>query len=374
MISSKGIREVAYLDCPGGGQVIVDGGRVYIGHMEAPHGTSIVDVRDPRNPRTLSSIPMVEGLHSHKVRASSNIMIVNREVVDPALIGKAQGGLIVYDVSNPSRPREIAQWHCGGRGVHRFTFDGRFAYISPEMEGYVGNIVMILDFADPANPVEVGRWWMEGQWLAGGEIPDWEGRAHRCHHPIRQGNKLYVSYWHGGFVILDISDMARPRKIGGLDWSPPYPWPTHSTVPVPFTINGRSWMVAADEDVHPLRPDMAPEMAAFMWMVDITEPEYPMPVGSFQIDGLNGKPNAGKVGCHQPIEDIRSTEVPAAWFENGLRVVDISNPHRLTEVAHYIPDVPSGAARVSSNDVFVDDRGLIYLIDRTRGLWILERE
>jgi hypothetical protein len=28
---------------------------------------------------------------------------------------------------------------------------------------------------------------------------------------------------------------------------------------------------------------------------------------------------------------------------------------------------------VSSNDVFVDDRGLIYLIDRGRGLSILER-
>jgi hypothetical protein len=28
---------------------------------------------------------------------------------------------------------------------------------------------------------------------------------------------------------------------------------------------------------------------------------------------------------------------------------------------------------VCSNDVFVDDRGLIYLIDRGRGLHILER-
>jgi hypothetical protein len=35
--------------------------------------------------------------------------------------------------------------------------------------------------------------------------------------------------------------------------------------------------------------------------------------------------------------------------------------------------VPAGAQRVCSNDVYVDRRGLIYLIDRNRGLSILER-
>jgi hypothetical protein len=38
-----------------------------------------------------------------------------------------------------------------------------------------------------------------------------------------------------------------------------------------------------------------------------------------------------------------------------------------------MPDVPQGSERVSSNDVTVDDRGLIYLLDRLRGLTIIER-
>jgi len=49
------------------------------------------------------------------------------------------------------------------------------------------------------------------------------------------------------------------------------------------------------------------------------------------------------------------------------------NPHRPEEVAHYIPDLPPGSKRVSSNDVTVDDNGLIYLLDRHRGMHILER-
>jgi hypothetical protein len=42
-------------------------------------------------------------------------------------------------------------------------------------------------------------------------------------------------------------------------------------------------------------------------------------------------------------------------------------------VGHFVPPVPEGASRVCSNDVCVDDRGLMYLVDRGRGVHILER-
>ena len=45
----------------------------------------------------------------------------------------------------------------------------------------------------------------------------------------------------------------------------------------------------------------------------------------------------------------------------------------LRESAHYIPDPLPGSNRVSSNDVFQGDRGLVYLIDRLGGLSIVER-
>jgi hypothetical protein len=51
------------------------------------------------------------------------------------------------------------------------------------MDGYVGDIVMILDVKDPSHPEEVGRWWLPGQWTEGGEAPMWKETDHRCHHP-----------------------------------------------------------------------------------------------------------------------------------------------------------------------------------------------
>jgi len=376
----KGVREVGYFDCDGGGQIVVDGNYAYIGHVDKTTGTTVVDVSDPKNPRQVANVPTAPSIHAHKVRVANGVMLVNRERAPrprgpaPTQEELAQPvGLGIYDVSDPTRPKEILLWRCAGNGVHRFTFDGRYAYISPEIDGYIGNIVMILDLKDPAKPQEVGRWWMPGQWAAGGEKPSWQGRAHRCHHPIRLGDRLYTSYWHGGCVILDIADMTKPKCVGAIDWSPPFPWPTHSCVPVQFPIAGRRWMLVADEDVLPLDPTLAPDMSAFMWMVDVTDETRPTPVGSFQVEGVEGKHNEWMTGCHQPIEDITTTEVPFAWFAQGLRIIDIGNPHTPREVASYMPDLPAGASRVCSNDVFRDHRGLIYVIDRIRGLNIIER-
>src|SRR5947207_1118676 len=150
-----------------------------------------------------------------------------------------------------------------------------------------GQVVVDGNTAFPAHPQEVGRWWMPGQWTAGGETPSWKGRAHRCHHPMRQGNRLYVSYWHGGFVILDIEDMAKPKMVSGLDWSPPFACPTHTALPLPFEIRGRRYLVVADEDVQRNETDVP----AFIWMVDITDERHPAPVGSFQVEGIEGKPH-----------------------------------------------------------------------------------
>jgi hypothetical protein len=368
MSSAKGVRQVGWFDCAGGGQIVVEKGIAYVAHMASPHGTSIVDVRDPKAPKLLAELGMPKGTHSHKVRVGNGIMVVNQEQAGEPAAGW-RGGFAVYDVADPAKPRPIARWETAGTGVHRYDFDGRYLYASPTVEGYVGNIVMIFDLKDPAKPEEVGRWWMPGQWIAGGEMPTWKGTAHRCHHPLRLGNRLYTSYWQGGFVILDIDDMSKPKFVSGLDWSPPFPCPTHSAVPVPFEINGRKILFVADEDVFHLFAGPP----AFVWLVDITFEERPVPFATFQVETLDGSPQPQATGCHQPVEKITGTEVPTAWFAQGLRIIDIGRLHAPREVAHFMPDPPPGSNRLSSNDVFVDERGLIYLIDRVRGFHILER-
>lgn len=365
-------RLISHIDCPGGGQVWFDNNILYVSHMRPPDGTSIYDVSDPLNPRLLARLQVPMGWHSHKVRVQDGLMLINYEKFREGA-PEFGGGLGIYDVSRPSEPRLISKWRSGGEGggVHRYDFDGRYAYLSPTAEGFVGNIVKIVDLKDPARPEEVGSWWIPGQNVAAGEEYLWDDYVKpRCHHPLRMGDRLYVSYWHHGMFILDISDISRPKLISGVNSGPAHPHPTHTALPIPGLVKGRKLVVVADEDVAKLRPSPP----SFAWIYDITDERQPMPIATFQAPGvdMDGTPQEPMSGCHQPSERFFGTTLPFAWFAKGLRLVDISDPFAPREVGFYEPDVPAGYARVSSNDVTVDNRGLMYLLDRQQGLDIIE--
>ena len=77
---ARNLRRVSRLDIAGGGQVTVDGNYCYVGHMKPPHGTTILDVSDPRNPKIVAEIKLPDHQsHTHKVRVAGDVMITNVE-------------------------------------------------------------------------------------------------------------------------------------------------------------------------------------------------------------------------------------------------------------------------------------------------------
>ena len=160
--------------------------------------------------------------------------------------------------------------------MHRYRFDGRYAYISPTAEGYIGNIVMILDLKNPAKPAG-GRALVDSRPVAGGRRGAIRGTTTatpRCHHPLRRGDRLYVSYWHHGIFILDISDMSKPKMVSQGIKSRAFPHPTHTCLPMPQKLKNRDMMIVADEDVAKLYPSSP----SFTWIYDITDERTPIPI------------------------------------------------------------------------------------------------
>lgn len=413
---ARNVRRIARLDIPGGGQVTVDGNFVYIGHMKPPHGTTIIDVSDPAHPKPVHTIMLPDAYsHTHKARVADELMIVNVEqnnrhlmrrgarlpAVEAALAaglgrpatdaeiaaelkvkpgdvpmlregnrrGYADGGFRVYDIADRSRPRLLSYVKTCGFGVHRFDMDARYAYISTEMEGYVGNILVIYDLAKPEAPEEVSRWWLPGQHVAGGEMPTWEAYKNRLHHALRTGNELWAAVWNAGLRVIDISDIRDPRTVGEYNYHPPFPEPTHTVLPVQIPVAGRRIAVAVDEE-HEHVPG---QPHAGLWVFDVTDLGNIRPLSMFQVSELDSPwSRSGRFGAHQFQEHLSDTLVYVTWFAGGLRIVDVADPTLPREVGHFIPEPGAGHSSPQSNDVDVDRRGLIYLLDRDQGLDILE--
>jgi len=414
---SRNLRRIGHLDIPGGGQIVVDGDTAYIGHMKPPHGTSIVDVSDPAKPRVVASIePPSPHSHTHKVRVVGDLMFTNVEQNDrhflrqadalpeiraelAAALGRApssaevaaeagvaeddvatldaarargydEGGFRIFDISDKANPKLIIHQKTHGFGVHRFDVDANYAYLSTEMAGYIGNILVIYDLADPARPQEVSRWWMPGQHLAGGETPSWRGYKNRLHHALRVGDELWAAVWHAGFRVLDVSDITQPRCVASHDYHPPFPEPTHTVMPLAERIGGRRIAVALDEEHEHRRGNLH----GFMWVFDVTDYDDIKALSAFDVSEMDSPWSRapGRFGAHQFREKMDGTLVYATWFSGGLRVVDLADPFQPNEVAHFIPEPLAGEACPQSNDVDLDGRGLIYLLDRDRGLDILE--
>jgi hypothetical protein len=414
---SHNIRRVGVLDIPGGGQVVVEGSYAYVGHMKPPYGTTIVDISDPANPEIVSQIMLEDDdSHTHKVRVVDDIMITNVEQnrrhflrkgerlpdlrmtlegrngvaptdtelaselgVEPGQIaeldaarerGYRDGGFKIYDISDRAHPKLLHHERTFGFGVHRFDMDQNYAYISTEMEGYIGNILVIYDIQDPAHPKEVSRWHMPGQHLAGGETPTWEGYKNRLHHALRVGDELWASVWQAGFRIIDVSDITKPKTVGSHNYHPPFPEPTHTILPLAQPIDGRKIAVAVDEE----HAHTTGRLHAFLWVFDVTDYNKIQALSAYDVSELDS-PWArapGRFGAHQFREKFDSTLCYVTWFAGGLRIVDLADPSKPEEVGFHIPEPMGDEPSPQSNDVDLDGKGLIYLLDRNRGLEILE--
>src|SRR5207245_10341895 len=58
----------------------------------------------------------------------------------------------------------------------------------------------------------------------------------------------------------------------------------------------------------------------------------------------------------------------------GVRAFDVTNPYQPQEIAYFVPPAPklSRTGSIQLNDVYVDDRRLVYTVDRfAGGLYVL---
>jgi hypothetical protein len=374
-------------DTPGlNASVVALDGAAYLGswgsesHCDAP-GVRVVDVRDPAAPRLEAVTAVYPGttaehlavLHHQSATFSGNLLLagIQRCAAAPG----DEGGLALWDVSNPADPHELAFFGVGirPRGVHEFTVgrggDRLLAYLAvPNSELLNGpGDLRIVDVTDPRRPFEVADWGARRDaglpiGLGSSCAPECRGAQPRALlHSVALSTDqrtAYLSYWDLGMLILDVSDPAAPHLLGRFAESPLADGNTHSVA----IADGNIAMVADETFAPPW---------GRLRMVDVNDPTAPVQIGTWQTpNSAADKPDGIEewYSIHNPYVDPRDPRrAVIAWYSDGVRLLDISNPRAPVDVDSWVPPREALVWSVA----FLDD--LILVGDVHHGLYILHR-
>ena len=422
VIHQQGGRWILYVGHHGGTREKPQALNTLTGRMEY-NGTSILDVTDPAEPRYLSHIEGQPGFGEQG--AAQMVRVCNGSELPNADRGKVymlrtDGNLghQIWDTTDPTKPVMVTTVITGLNGTHKnwWECDTGIAYLVSDgrPEKFRSNrMTKIYDLSDPARPRFIRNFSLP-EHAPGATGPQPEG----LHGPIRLGNRIYFGYGTSRGGVIQIVDREKLLKgdpkakepyaptrenllypqIGRIDMYPTMG--AHTTFPVlgmpveDFRMNARGavrdFIVAVNESTA----NECQEDRQMMFMVDITDPSKPFPVANYQVPESSGNfcSRGGRFGAHASNESFTPLYyrklVFLSWFNAGVRVVDIRHPFVPREVGYYIPEVTKDTDRrciktsageerckiaIQTNNVEVDDRGYIYIVDRANtGLHILE--
>lgn len=390
-----------------------DGRRIlYVAHEERVICLSIVEVTHPEAPVLLNQLPSpAPGVtRCNSLGLSGNVLAVADQTVN---MGQGPAGMWVLDVSDLSRLQKAKSMKDlafsffdtsgpNSRGVHWLWFvDGEFAHLSSgtrdsdPANAKDDQFYLVVDLRDPRAPREVARWWLPGTQKKDDCLPECLPKRHpiddgyRAHtvevYPERP-DRAYLGYMDGGAIILDISGLSgvragssksfSPKLVSRLKFSPPFPAWTHTVQP----LFGRGLAVVSDEAVL----DKCADAPKLVWLVDIRDETNPVVVGTAPQPENAGDlcANGGRFGAHNvhpnfpssTSAQLKNTFV-ATFFSGGVRIyrlIDTAVPHappQIKEIGFFVSSAPPGnpTHSIQINHAIVDEKGLIYSVDRISG-------
>ena len=341
----------------------------------------------------------------------------------------------IWDVTDPAKPSRLLVLVEGLRNTHKsfWECDTGIAYvISGPKEWRTRRMTKIYDLGDPAKPVFIRDFGLPGQQPGSTVMPI----PTELHGPISlgpKGNRVYFGYGTSRAGVVQIVDRDKllngPKEptdanllypqIARLDLPPdagahttfpvlgmtlpefakqklppntPVPGGGHEhgdSVPLNSTQAHRDFIAVVSESLE----NECEEPRQMVRMVDVTFETRPVGASTWTVPEASGNfcNRGGRFGAHSSHENFTPVYYGrvlfVTFFNAGLRALDIRDPLNPREIGHYIPattertdkrcvgEGPNERCKVAiqSNNVEVDDRGFVYVVDRANtGMHIVE--
>ena len=294
-----------------------------------------------------------------------------------------------------------------------------------------GNHLKIYDLSDPAKPVYIRDFGMVGTQPNAGSSGEGEGihgaisagpEKNRVYIAYGTGNDGVVSIVDRKKLLTEFKNPLTPTEaellapqVGYLRMSPDQgahtTWPIFD-VPIPGfqghqALRKRDLLLVVSEAARAdncgqnfpsaqlLQDRAAPHLA---FLLDITHEPTPWPLSTFRVQETQGDycGRGGRFGAHSSAESFYPPYYGKiavfAWFNAGVRIWDIRDPFAVHEVAYFVPPANQNTVPTCSNaetreggefgtktatttcksvgvtnNVEMDDRGLIFAADRAGG-------
>jgi hypothetical protein len=340
----------------------------------------------------------------------------------------------VWDVTDPAKPSRLSVVVSGLQDTHKswWECDSGIAYLVSGAPGWrVKRMTLIYDLSNPAQPVFVRSFGLPGQQPGStGPVPT---ELHGMISTGPKGNRVYFGYGTGANGITQIVDRDKLLKGAKDPTDANLLYPQIARLDLPPDMGGHTafpmlGMQLPEFAKQKLRPgsaaaagidhdhgDAAPERTQglrdfvvvvgettaneclenrqLVRILDITTETRPMGVASWTVPEASGSfcSRGGRFGTHSSNENFTPIYygriVFIAHFNAGVRALDVRDPLQPKEVAYYIPAITektdkrcigTGADQrcktaIQTNNVEVDDRGYIYIVDRANtGMHILQ--
>jgi hypothetical protein len=244
------------------------------------NGVHVVDIRDPATPNEVAFIQAKEGsapgegvqaLHIDTPQFNGDILVTNNEICKDRA---GFGGLNIYDITNPAHPTPLAEGVgdsvVPGQGkkdaneIHSvFAWDAGDKAYAVIVDNEEGPDVDIVDITNPKKATLIAEYDLDERFPQIVQAaPD--NLNEIFHHDMvvkKIGNQylMLVSYWDGGYVVLDVTDPVNAMYVGDTDFANPDREAAESDLTVApegnahqaeFTMDNR-YVIAADEDFGP---------------------------------------------------------------------------------------------------------------------------
>ena len=207
-------------------------------------GIHVVDISDPSNPAKVAFIPAKPGTRNNDVKVAhidtkqfnGDILFArNEQCGSPflprlqsagAAVGPGQGGVSIWNVTDPTKPRAMKQNFLDFPTHNTFIYQqGDSAYMLVVDDVNVQDL-HIVDISKPFSPKVIA---VTGQLDWPADIAAEFGATggvflHDVWVQDKGGQVIaYLSYWDAGLVLLDITDPANPVFLGDSVYAVPDP-------------------------------------------------------------------------------------------------------------------------------------------------------